>query len=166
MPTQLQLAPGANWQFLYQGELDSVYVPAGSGQSSLTRPGYVRQPIPEFRIPILPDSHILAVRGDSANAQGNWRTAGWLKQVYNIGGGSVLPNVQNASFWVPLRRAQMIEFPRRSTGYELRFQVPWYLEDCKIKIWEYVGPEVDPTQAILEQLQASMRELLGYPPGA
>jgi hypothetical protein len=159
MVTQLQTAVGSNWRLLYQQHLYSVFSLSGG-----VRAQYERVPIPEFVIPVLPERHILAVRGDSDSANARWKTAGWLKQIYEVGGGSVLPNVQNASAWVPLRRAQMIEFPRRAPSYQLRFQVPWYLEDCQIKIWEYIGPEIDSTEQILTQLQASMRDLLGYPP--
>jgi hypothetical protein len=158
MPRQLQLGLGSNWEFLYQIHLYSTFVPSSS--SGFVRGRESRIPIPEAPIPILPDSHILAARGDSDSAKSFWKTAGYLKQTYPVGGGSVLPSVQNSSRKVLLGRAKLIEFPQNSPGYQLSFQVPWYMEDCRIRIWQYVGPQTDTTDEALTAIQGQLNDIL------
>lgn len=122
-------------------------------------------PIPAFEIGLLFEHHILAVRCISTTAKAHWRFAGNLSQRFQIGTGgstSPLPVVTAARRGLRLNRAELIRFPRLTTNYELLFEVPHWIKDMRLTVWEYSGIESDTTEETLIRIEDRMNSFGGW----
>ena len=116
-------------------------------------------PIAAFEIGFLFESHILAVRCLSASAKAHWRFGGSLSQKFPIGTGgtaSSLPEVIAAERQMRLNRTALIRFPKLTSNYQLVFEPAYWHQHIRLTIWEYVGPESDTTEELIQTLKIDL----------
>lgn len=119
----------------------------------------VHLPIPAFELGFSFESHILVVRCLSVTAKAHWRFAGNLSQRFQIGTGGVtspLPLVTARRIGLKLNRADLVQFPRLTTDYELLFEPPHWLKDLRLTVWQYTGPESDTTEEMVEAARVDL----------
>lgn len=139
----LQLGNNQNWENLYTHRWESVSIDGGRK--------YI--PIPSQVLPILAEHRILAIGGGSMDALQHWKTAGWIIPKLYISGVSYpfleanLPTEK-----IPLNDYRLIILPDLSHSYRLEFQVPKWLKEVELDIWQYVGEEKDETDELIKQL--------------
>lgn len=116
-------------------------------------------PIPAFEIGFLIESHILAVRCLSMTAKARWRFSGNLSQRFQIGSGgaaSPLPTVTGSRQGLRLNRTELVRFPKLVPAYELLFEPPHWLKDLRLTVWQYIGPESDTTEEMVEAARVDL----------
>lgn len=134
MATQgLELSTSTNWQDAYSASASATYLP-GSTTS--------HERIPPIEVPLLFDSHVLAVYPDSTTAKDWWITAGWVSRRIQTGitiGGS--PDVRaTESQKLIFREINLIIYPNITSTYSLVIDAPYWFDQLSISVWEYIGP--------------------------
>lgn len=138
----LNLTSQANWLQVYD-ELREV--------ERVTLNEY--NPLPKFSIPFLFDKRILSIRTNSTTAKPYWRYAGQLTQRFQIGTGgtnTLLPVADFTRKRLNLNRTELVILPQYTSVYELLLEVPYWIEDLRLTIWEYTGPEADSTEQLID----------------
>lgn len=143
---QLQLSNSANWEQIYNDNVNAVLLPKEGG-------GYKVVPIPEIEIPLLLDSFVLAVRVATNVPPGKvWRFAGTIKQLVSTG--ISIDNSQDASFNrrypLFLDKINLVIYPQISNSYSISIKLPDWFQDAGIAIWRYTGPDYDADLARIE----------------
>ena len=140
MSLSLQLTALENWEQVYT-------------ESKRVQPsprfinGYL--PIPPYTIPILLESPILAVGFQSLEARPSWYVGGRIRQTIQSGNS---PELQGNQAIVPLNRGLFLYFFQRlAPQYRLTVEIPDHFIDSTIEIWEYRGPVVDTTEALVAE---------------
>lgn len=110
------------------------------------------QPVP---IPIQADHRFLAAGCTSTSARPSWNLGGWLTPSFDSGRGD-LGDVGLGRLGVPLKGKKLLVLPQYSTAYKLLFEVPYWIEDVNLTIFQYVGTEGDSTEALIVQALASL----------
>lgn len=132
----------ANWLLVYEERRDAAYL----DEQQFT-------PLPAFELPFLFDKPILACKAFSQGAKPTWRFAGTLTQRFQLGSGGVgttLPIAEASRRGLKLGRTELCVFTQYTQHYELLLECPYWLDNLRLTIWEYVGPNSDSTEALLE----------------
>lgn len=121
----------------------------------------IKAPLIEpFELPLIFDSHVLAISASYAQAPPKWRTAGYLNQTYSgidlaespitdtVGSPTAGVDVVNER--IRLNTFQMIRFPQLASDFYLWFDPVYWMPKLTLAIWEFQG-----TQPI--DLEDSMR---------
>lgn len=108
---------------------------------------YEQQPVPDtvnkfypiatVNIPVLFSSEYLLINTTSVNAPIHWKTAGYLRQAFDspvIGAASA---ANFSSKKVYLHRLTLIQLPLLNTTYSVLIDIPNYLLDISISIFQY-----------------------------
>jgi hypothetical protein len=145
MTRTLQLGNAANWEQIYTHSQVAVQITPT-----------VHAPIPEITVPLLIESHVLAVYLTTEIPEGrNWNFAGFLHQRFELGltvGG--MPEADDLSLrklW--LNRIKLIIFPKLTVGYSIAFNVPKWFKSVQLIVWEYTGTDSDSTEDLVEQIK-------------
>ncbi len=140
----LDLSNPDNWVGFYQGSFQSQRSP---GNATVI-------PIPEIVIPCSLNNHILAVSTSSSTAKPNWRFAGFLNQRLELGLAAPIgnPDTDAAKHKAWLNRLTLVIFPRLTPTYFLSFETPKWIQDINLTIFQYVGPESDSTDNLVNQI--------------
>lgn len=137
----LQLGNSANWQQLYSTSVNAVSLGAGSAFA----------PIGTILVPILIESHIIAVSVTCANAKDTWYFGGLISQKINLGltvGG--LPDsdgVQKSKLY--LNGLTLLILPKLTSSYAVEVEVPQWFRQVSLIIWQYVGTISDTTEDLI-----------------
>lgn len=115
-------------------------------------------PIAGIEIPIQADHRFLAAGCVSTTARSSWHLGGWLTPSFASGRGD-LGDVGLGRLAVPLQGTKLLVLPQYSTAYKLRFDIPYWIDDLSLTIFQYIGTEGDSTEAILAQVQSSLAEI-------
>lgn len=110
-------------------------------------------PIPEIIMPDSLSSHILAVAASSSTAKPNWRFAGFLNQRIELGLTAIgTPDTDASRHKAWLDRLTLVIFPKLTSSYYLSFETPKWFQDIDLTIFQYVGPESDSTESLINQI--------------
>ena len=142
----LELSNSQHWEQAYEREF--VAQRTGSG-------GYY-YPIPEFEIPILFTSNILAVATDQPEARTGWWYACSLR-MYLDGPGIVGGEVFGIRRKIPLNRSTLIRLPKILPQYKLKVSIPPWHRKLSLTIWEYQGPVNDSTEDLIRETGETIR---------
>jgi hypothetical protein len=108
-------------------------------------------PIPSQTLSIVSDSPIIAAKAQSDSALVNWQTGGWLTPLYDLSSTNLL-EVRANRYSIPLKFTRLIVVPDFALTFQLRFDVPKWLKDVRLDIWQYIGPIDDSTEKLIRQL--------------
>lgn len=148
----LQLGNSANWQQLYSTSVNAVSLGAGS---------VLFAPIETILVPILIESHIIAVSVTSANAKDTWYFGGLISQKINLGltvGG--LPDsdgVQKSKLY--LNRLTLLILPKLTSSYAVEVEIPKWFRQVSLIIWQYIGIETDTTEDIIQSVKNDLQSI-------
>ena len=150
----LQLGNSSNWMQAYAAEASATWINEEKGS---------HYPIPPMAIPFLFERHIIAVFPESNAAKPWWFSAGWLEQKVQTGitvGGNPDVRAQDSQR-ILLNRINLSIFPKLSSTYQLNIDIPYWFSHYKVTIWEYIGPESDSTENLINQLQSDVQRIEG-----
>lgn len=110
-------------------------------------------PFPEYSSIVSFSSNIIGVIVEVAEAPDTWKFGGWMWQKVSLpfGGANVSSSALNHRKLF-LRRKQLFIFPLHLSSYQLAAQFPSWLPNVSVKIWEYVGPQINPVETKLDIL--------------
>lgn len=128
----LQLGNAANWESL--GSYTAQGAPVPNNPNAY-------QPIPEFNIPLLIDSPIIALLVESATKKPSWHFAGYVFQKIRLGitvGGVPDSSVlESRVTWFD--RISFVMFRRLTPEYSIALKPPFWIKDIKVTVWKYTG---------------------------
>jgi hypothetical protein len=116
-------------------------------------------PIATINVPILLTSPVILVNCTSVNAPLNWKFAGYLRQVIPsplLIGAATTANTRQERIY--LNRLSLIQFERLVSTYQLLIDIPYWIIDVQLSIFEYVGIVADTIQR-LETIEAKIDNL-------
>jgi len=139
----VQLNNASNWSTFFS----TTVVATPTSGSSFT-------PIPEYTVPILADKHIIAVAIIASNAKPTWHFGGFLNQKVptglTVGGLPSTDAVQKRRMY--LDRLTLMIFQPLTSTYSISVEVPKWFADFTLTIFEYVGPQSDSTENLINSL--------------
>lgn len=119
------------------------------------------EPIPEVTVPVLFDSHIVAVYVGSTTAKPTWNFGGLLTQRISlgltVGGGTDADVISKRKLW--LRSNTLFLFPHLTPEYALRIVVPKWFSQVSFVVWVYTGPVGDTTEELIKTVQLTANEI-------
>ncbi|MBD2167125.1 hypothetical protein H6G04_22300 [Calothrix membranacea FACHB-236] len=141
----LQLGNSANWQQLYSTSVNAVQLGGGLAFA----------PILPITVPVLVESHIIALYVQSANSRETWAFGGFLTQKINLGltvGG--LPETDGVQkYKLYLDRITLLIFPKLTSTYSVEIEVPKWFRQISVILWQYTGPESDTTEDLINEIK-------------
>jgi hypothetical protein len=142
---EYQFTNSNNWSIFWHETLQAEDVP-----NAATR----FYPIPKKIIGITLESPIIAIYAHSQSAQGNWKYAGRIfakiATGLTVSAGTPDTVVKVSKFW--LNQIEIIRFPNFSSAYSLEIEIPYWIRDESITIWEYIGDDTNTIHDKLDQL--------------
>lgn len=132
----LQIDNAAHWQQVYSEQKTRA-----SGQNG-------EIPIPDFDIPILLTSHVLAVGTSSEYARSHWWLGCRVQQVLSATG-TGFGYLPAAIVNIPVNRVTLVILPRYAAQFRLRVSVPYWHRELRVTVYEYVGPISDSTEDLV-----------------
>lgn len=108
--------------------------------------------IPEYSSIVSFSSNIIGVLATVEDAPNTWEFGGYMHQEINLGFGGNLSPAQLNSKKLFLRRKQLFIFPDFLPPYKLSVDFPRWFPSASIKIWEYLGPQIDTVEQKLDTL--------------
>lgn len=125
---------GRYWRRIYTNSFAARTVP---GTTSFS-------PIADKTLPIVVDSHVLAVGVDSRSAKSTWRLGFWLSQLLKIEGAGYAEH-QSTAIVLGLT---LVRFELLTPTYQLKAKFPKWHKDLNVSIWKYTGNQTDPFEAV------------------
>lgn len=156
--TKLQLANENNWQNIWSESFQAEPV-----ANNLAR----YRPIEEISVPVLFNRNVIAVYAVSSTAKPRWKFAGLLKQKLQLGlivGG--LPDavgVKIRKIW--LNQVTLIEFENLADSYAVSFDIPYWLEQISLTVWQYTGPQAPEDVLhtdLLQDIKSKVDDIASY----
>lgn len=150
MATQLlELSNSSHWDTVYSTSVSAVYLP-GSTTS--------HYPILPVTVPILFETHVLAVYIDSTTAKDRWITGGWASRRIQTGiliGGN--PDVRATETQrLIFREINLILYPNITANYSLVLDIPYWFDQWSCDVWMYTGPEGDSNAQLISNIQTQL----------
>jgi len=142
---QLQLYNPALWQLVYDTELDA---PDGS------IPGSYVELSPVILTQLLSSSYV-ALSITSRGAKVTWQVGCWFSSVYETQG-SFIPNLYVSRKPCRLNRNNLIEVNKLQDAYIGIIEFPYWIDNAKIKVWEYLGIGSESTDEFLQNINNSL----------
>ena len=105
-------------------------------------------PIPSYNVPIIFDSFLLMVGTSSQYARAHWKLGCWLTQVIDVPLAD-FDEIKLRKYFVPVNDATLIRFASIAPQYRLRVDVPWWMRELRLTIYEYQGTLDDSTEALI-----------------
>lgn len=151
------LATRENWQLILADQRVVDYV----DNTQPTQTPYKYNPIEP--IYATPNTHALLVGTRSSTAKLRWKLGAYVSQYLyvspsdtgNFSSGVQIGNAQIAR----LNNFTFLQFPNHNVSpYVLKIEIPYWIEDIYIEVWEYTA-EFTPIEN-LEDIQLSLSEIL------
>ena len=114
------------------------------------------RPIPPVNVPVLFNSHTIAVATDSQEALSHWWLGIRLKMRIAIPG-SEFDEIEAAEVRCQVNRGQLIRFPPLAPQYTLRIEFPWWHSEMRVTVWEFQGEQRDSTEVLVQDLGDAIR---------
>ncbi|BAU09700.1 hypothetical protein LEP3755_01730 [Leptolyngbya sp. NIES-3755] len=146
------------------GSFRLVYLRKHIGNKELAK---IRAPMIEMiELPITIASRVLIVSAVHIAAKPSWRVAGTLFQevagvgvnaaaTYGFGpAGTAVVDVSRRT--ILLNSTELHIFPKLATEHRYRFEAVRWLPDVTLGVWEYIGPETDTTEELLQTVKVDL----------
>ena len=147
----LQLGDTNNWDLTWSDERQAT---EGAGRKYI--------PIPEIVVPVIFENHWLAVLATSLTAKPSWNFAGFLVQKVRlglvVGGGYEAAGTQKRKIW--LDQVTLIQYQRLTPDYVVAFQVPKWIAQINLTVWQYTGIDSDTLSQQLVIIESKIDSLL------
>lgn len=148
----LQLADSSNWELL----LSQSKVATRHADRLVANSYYEYEPIPPFANP---QSHLLLIGTRSDTAKPYWflgaRASQYLYLSPNISSNFTSGVQAGNSINVGLNRMTVVEFKDYDIfNYVLKLEIPYWIEDIYIEVFEYVGFVEPDARQILDRLDS------------
>lgn len=112
-------------------------------------------PIRTIEMPVQLESPIFAVLIENQQAAQTWRFAGNMTQSIQTGilgfGTNDVELAEPKKLW--LNRVCIHIFPKITSTFSLKFDVPHWFEEASITVWEYLGNYGDTTEELIKQVR-------------
>lgn len=131
----------------------------------------IRAPILEpIELPYLTDKHLFLVGATSSKAKPSWLRAGYFYQqidgiqindtiIFEGLGAVPSTEVDYTRRMIKLNAIELVQFPKISDNFRLRFEaLPW-IEEITLGIWEYTGTETDSTEELIQTVRAKLETI-------
>jgi len=143
MPLSIDVAADGAWSKIYEETKDIVR----TGPTSYL-------PIAPIEIPFLLESNIIAIGTSSDSAKPTWWLGGTVIQKVDttVVGGSIELHREKAQ----LNKVKMLVLPKYTETFKIEFQVPPWIEDLTLAVWEFQGFSSD---AQIDQIEAARAQL-------
>lgn len=105
-------------------------------------------PIPPYFVSILLHSPLLVVGTTSNDARSTWRLGGYLQQYIDAPDTDFI-EIPTSKKFVPLNGFTLVRYPMWTTAYKLRFQVPSWIREIRLLVYEYQGTLTDSTEDLI-----------------
>lgn len=115
-------------------------------------------PLPEYSSIVTFNSNIIGVTIEVAGAPATWKFGGWMWQKISLPFGANDTHSTLNYRKLFLGRKQLFIFPSHLPPYKLGAQFPKWFKNATVRVWEYLGPQVDSVEEKLDTL------LLQHPP--
>jgi hypothetical protein len=141
-----------NWELAYSETATAQPAP-GTGDRYF--------PIPEIEVPILLYSQVIAVFCQSSQAPPRWRLGGLmnLKIATGILTGSAVDTYPFEKKQIWLNRITLFTLPVLTPEYALSFDIPYWMRDIQISVFQYTGPIVDTLETKVNEIKADLTAL-------
>lgn len=148
----LDLTNSALWNLIWSANVQAELVP--------NKPRYL--PIPPVEVPLLLDTHVIAVLLTSSTAPPSWKFAAFLNQKIATGiivGGLNETQAYQEKIW--LNRISLVILPKLTTTYSLNFNIPYWFYDMSLKVWIYKGEDEENVSPLnsLEEIRDSLNNI-------
>ena len=103
------------------------------------------------------ESTIIAVYCESSSAEPSWKYGGRVFQKIFTGltvGGSAESRVGTAKIW--LNEIEVIFFQKVTSTYRLVFNIPYWIRNITVSVYEYTGPIQDTVDSDLQEIKTSL----------
>ncbi|PSF33633.1 hypothetical protein C7H19_19805 [Aphanothece hegewaldii CCALA 016] len=128
-----------NWGQVWQGTFNAPQTPAPINEI------YKYYPMPPINIPLLLESELVAFYATSSDAKETWHYAGSVNQRIQTGivtGGGSDAVVSKKRIW--LNQVSVLRYPiKYQSTYALTVNVPYWIRNITLYLWEYIGPVND-----------------------
>ncbi|OUL28275.1 hypothetical protein BV378_07585 [Nostoc sp. RF31YmG] len=140
----LDLGNSANWEQLYFTSVDAV----GANSALFV-------PIPPITVPILIESHIIALSITSTNAKSSWNFGGLLSQKVALGltVGGLPDSAAIQKYKLYLNHLTLLILPKLTTNYSVEVAIPKWFKQVSLVLWQYIGTESDTTEDLINQIK-------------
>lgn len=128
---------GSLWQRVYNQQFYADF----EGRSRF-------RPIPPVNLPVLLHSPVIAVATDSQEALTHWWLGIRLKMRIAVPG-SEFDELEVHEARCQVNRGQLIRFPPIAPEYTLRIEFPWWHSEMRVTVWEFLGEQMDSTEALV-----------------
>ncbi len=143
----LQLANASNWILFYRQYFRVRFL----GPTTY-------EPLAPITLPVQSEHRILVAGCTSQTAKSTWYLGGWLRPVIDTGatdfGFAELDRVP-----IPLNAPRLVMLPQVASNYKLRFEVPYWHQEITLTVYQYIGPDVDSTEVLIDSLQADLSRI-------
>lgn len=119
-----------------------------------------RIPIRTIVVPILIESPVLGIFVNSDTAAPHWRYAGMCRQIIPTGltiGGVTNAHTERRKLY--LYRLNLLILPKLTAEYSLQIDVPYWIIDLRLNLFEYVGLIGDSTEIALNSLEEDIARI-------
>jgi hypothetical protein len=153
MTISYQLADPLSWELIFSDSRSMATAPKSLWKSL---------PIPEILTDIQPISNIIAVRASSSSNPGHWQFGGYANQKIQPGLVAFSPQslaiTSKQKIW--LDRISVLFFPDLTDSYYLTFNIPYWLRQISLDVWQYRGAIEDSVEQRLDYIQGILESLL------
>lgn len=115
-------------------------------------------PIPPVAPPFIFDKFVLAIATSSVDVKPHWFLAARVKQQIRALSSNYI-DVAGPSLPLQLNKTQLVVLPQVAADYKLRLDIPWWHTEMGFTIWQYVGPETDSTEDLIDTLKVDIARL-------
>jgi hypothetical protein len=117
-----------NWRLVWNGEYQQQLVPGTIDRF---------YPIGTINVPVILSSPFLLINVNSVNAPLNWKTAGYIRQIFPS---PVIGSASNANFdskRIYLHRLTLLEFSQINPTYQTLIDIPYWILDINLSMFQF-----------------------------
>lgn len=158
MGLNLALSTAGNWRSVYARTLIG----------SATRQAWGIPLIDPEELPFTLESRIIGVSATYLQAKPSWNAAGYFYQEVDVplndsftfpGMGSPNTTLDGGRRYIPLNSNTLCIFNRLATEHRYRFEAMPWIPKLNLAIWEYIGPDDESTEVLIEALTLDVSRL-------
>lgn len=152
MTETYQLGNAGNWRSFWSGILTAA--------PDTPRAAFRFFPIPDYEIPVLAESNILAIVASLPPPPPDWYYAGtaYQKILTGLDGVSTPDSFLDAQRFY-LGQTTILRFEPVIGTFSIVLRIPFWIREISIVTFEYVGPRFDTVETKLENLQTDLTAL-------
>lgn len=140
---KLELNNPDNWERIFEKNVSALKITSSR-----------HSPIPDIKADVDVDRRIVAVEVISINAKNTWKWGGFFNQEVNSVKNALGVNsasITKRRIW--LNQLNLLIFPEYTVKYRMSFTVPDYFKDISLKVWKYIGVEVNEADNLLLEIR-------------